>query len=681
VLAAEQDLGYKTTFFPDISIFFEVPMRHVRLAAFILTLSIISIPGHAHAFDDWQPVTPEELNLKYDAAHPYPAVILYHEETSDDNRKHVVAYYRIKVLTEAGRKWADVLIYYRDDFDHIIDVKGRTISLSGAITPFEGKPFDTTVIKGKGLKLKAKSFALPAVEVGSIIEYRYTEYWDGWLVAPHWTLQEELPQLHAKFTFIPYHGSMDVIDSDGGAVNRVYSYVSSDVPKGAVVNHTPQDNLELDIKNLPAFQEEDLAPPSDLLKMRVDFYYGDNNMYKPAEFWKGRGKAWNRQVEKFIGHSGDIASATRALVGAADTPEQKARKIYARVEKMKNLTYTPELSPPTAKDKKEKEDTAEDILHKDSGESADLTRLFVAMARSADVKAYVMRIARRDRTFFQVDVPNWRQLSTEIAIVSLPDGKEIFVDPGTPFCPFGLLDWRHTLSEGIRQTPDGSTGMAKTPVATYTNAITQRIARLSLSGQGTAAGKVRLVWMGQEALTRRLTASQTDDAGRKKEFEDELKRLLPSGALVTMESITGVDNPDENLSALFKVEMPGFASVAGKRLLFPTGLFQTNSRNVFASEQRKFPVYLSYPYRAIDDLQITIPSEYTMEGMPQVAPLQTDYAIYKCQRSLKGNTISLTRDFAIAGVGFPLKEYPDLRKFFAGIADGDGEQVALSSAK
>jgi hypothetical protein len=80
-------------------------------------------------------------------------------------------------------------------------------------------------------------------------------------------------------------------------------------------------------------------------------------------------------------------------------------------------------------------------------------------------------------------------------------------------------------------------------------------------------------------------------------------------------------------------------------------------------------------------LQITLPSDYTLEAMPQAQPLQTEFSIYKCQRSLKGSTVSLTRDFAIAGVGFPLKDYPELRKFFSGVSDGDGQQVALTVAK
>jgi hypothetical protein len=85
---------------------------------------------------------------------------------------------------------------------------------------------------------------------------------------------------------------------------------------------------------------------------------------------------------------------------------------------MKNLTYTPELVPSSPKDK---EYTAEDILHKESGDRTQLTRLFVAMARSADLKAYVMRVARRDKTFFQSDVPNAQQLSEEIAILGMAE--------------------------------------------------------------------------------------------------------------------------------------------------------------------------------------------------------------------------------------------------------------------
>src|SRR6185312_116110 len=162
---------------------------------------------------------------------------------------------------------------------------------------------------------------------------------------------------------------------------------------------------------------------------------------------------WTKDVEKFIGHSSAVQAAAAQAIAPADTPEQKVRKLYAMVQKMKNLSYEQDagLQELIAAKSAEKR-TAEDILKKQEGTRDDLTRLFVAMVRSVNIPAFVMRVAPRDETFFQVNIPSWRQLSSEVAIVSI-DGKEIFLDPGTPTAPYGLLDWKRTAVDGVRQMP------------------------------------------------------------------------------------------------------------------------------------------------------------------------------------------------------------------------------------
>jgi len=47
--------------------------------------------------------------------------------------------------------------------------------------------------------------------------------------------------------------------------------------------------------------------------------------------------------------------------------------------------------------------------------------------------------------------------------------------------------------------------------------------RLAIAENGSAKGKIGIGWAGEEALVRRLSGLKTDDAGRKKELEDELK--------------------------------------------------------------------------------------------------------------------------------------------------------------
>jgi len=61
--------------------------------------------------------------------------------------------------------------------------------------------------------------------------------------------------------------------------------------------------MELELSDLPAFEEEDFSPPPRVLKMRVNFYYGSSKMDKPQEFWKSEGKYWSKEADKFIGDS------------------------------------------------------------------------------------------------------------------------------------------------------------------------------------------------------------------------------------------------------------------------------------------------------------------------------------------------------------------------------------------
>jgi hypothetical protein len=416
--------------------------------------------------------------------------------------------------------------------------------------------------------------------------------------------------------------------------------------------------------------------------MHVDFYYGTDKMAKPQEFWKQEGKYWTREVDKFAGHSAAVAVAVGHAIEPGDTADQKARKIYAYVQKIKNLSYVRNegrLEEFLSREIREKR-TVDDVLEKNEGHRDEIARLYWAMARAANLQAFVMRVADRDEYFFQVNIPNPSQLTSEIVIV-IVDGKEIFLDPGTPLCPFGHMAWQHTSTQGMRQTADGSTALVSTPTANYKDAISKRVAYLTISEDGSAKGKIGIGWAGEEALAHRLSGLKTDPAGRKKELEDELKAVLPSGALVQLDTAVGWEDAEKQLSANFSIEIPSYASSVGKRLLVPTNLFQSRSRQPFAQGERKQPVYFSFPYYLIDETTITFPAAFKMENLPEVQPIRTEYSLYKLQHSSKGNTVTVNRDFAMAGIAFKPNEYEDLRKFFGGVSNGDSQPLVLTASK
>jgi uncharacterized protein DUF3857/transglutaminase superfamily protein len=648
----------------------------------ILAAFLLSPVRAALALDDWLPINQDELKMKADSSHPADAIMLYHEELNNDLTSHAYVYKRIKVLTENGRRYANVEIAFEGNDFGISDVKARTIAPDGTIIPFDGKTFNSTIVKGHGLKYLAKTFTLPNVEVGSIIEWKYTVYWERFVHAPRWTVQEDLFQKRAKFVFIPFIKAGYSIESERGTLDQIFSQTIGMPANTAIKSGQGQDNrMELELTDIPAFEHEDYSPPSAVLKMRVNFYYGTGKMAKPAEFWKEEGKYWNKQVEKFIGHSSAVAAAAEQAVNPGDSPEQKVRKIYAKVQKIKNLTYVQEegaIDEMLSRYSKEKR-SLEDVLRNNQGYRDELSRLFVAMVRALNIPAYEMRVADRDESFFQATIPNPYQLTSEIAIVSL-NGKEVFVDPGTPLCPFGLLKWQHTGTQGLRQLPGGGADLAKTEPPNYKEAISKRIGRLTLLEDGGLRGQVAVAWAYQEALAQRLTSLGTDEAGRKKELENEITRMLPSGSHVELISTAGWDDPDAQLSATFKAEIPGFASSAGKRMLLPAGLFESNDRQPFSHGERKNPIYFSYPFYTMDDVQITVPASLRVENLPQTSPVQTEFSFYRATRGANGNVLSFTRDFAMGGIAFGKDLYPQLKSFYAGVAAGDSEQVVLTSA-
>src|SRR6476619_1546336 len=110
---------------------------------------------------------------------------LFWEVRMDDNPEGDLIfthYLRVKVFTERGRESQSKidLLYgklYGSEIK-ISDIAGRTIKPDGSIVELKKEDiFDRTVVKTSGLKYKARSFAMPAVEPGCIIEYRWREVW------------------------------------------------------------------------------------------------------------------------------------------------------------------------------------------------------------------------------------------------------------------------------------------------------------------------------------------------------------------------------------------------------------------------------------------------------------------------------------------------------------------------
>ena len=135
-------------------------------AVFLFCVCLVAV---AHAGDDWQPILPEELKMTAEPLAPgAPAIYLYRQVDRDDKVGHEENYVRIKILTEEGRKQADLEIPFVKDLTKIRGIKARTLRPDGTIADFVGQIYEKTIVKSRGVRLLVQTLSLPDVQVGSI---------------------------------------------------------------------------------------------------------------------------------------------------------------------------------------------------------------------------------------------------------------------------------------------------------------------------------------------------------------------------------------------------------------------------------------------------------------------------------------------------------------------------------
>ncbi len=581
-----------------------------------MAAAVVFVTGSQQArADQWAVPTKEELSMtSLPQAPGAAAVYLFREETTVDHLHMYSEYVRLKILTDGGKDRANVELKYQAGGDmnySVTDIAGRTIHPDGTIIPFTGKPYERMVVKTQGYKAKAKVFTLPDVTVGSIIEYRYKLRWDEhWYSAPRWIVQNDLYLRKGHFSWQPTDRTLKTNDERGQLVSTV-SWTPI-LPPGATVkesaapktslNNEGSSTIELNIQDVPPSPIEEYMPPISSLGYRVMFYFSP---YRTSEeYWKNEGKHWAKVHDKFIGPGPAVSGAVQQLVAPGDTAEQKLKKIYAAVEKIDNTDFNREHS--SREDKAEglsQVHTTDDIwLHK-RGSSDQIAELFVAMARAAGMKAYLFAVTNRDRSIFIQNFLSTYQLDDELAIVNV-DGKEVFFDPGSRYCPYGHLAWKHTEAGGLRQT-DGGTMLVGSPGEGYAASGINRVANLSMDENGVVSGRVDLRFIGAPALKWRQKALLDDKDSVEREMKDSVEQMLPGGMEVKLTSIGKLDEYEEPLTATFSIKGP-VGSTTGKRVLITGDLFEGNSKPTFAHDKRELAVFFPYRYTAHDAIRINL---------------------------------------------------------------------------
>ena len=217
----------------------------------VVLLCLLALPIAVSANgDEWRPIDPADLALKApvvekdaDAEAIFWEVKVADEVEGGSIRTVLNHYLRIKIFTERGRETQSKIdIPFLNNWS-VKDIAARTIKADGSIVELKKEDvFERTIVKASGLKIKAKSFAMPGIEPGAIIEYRWREVRNDQLanyIRLHF--QREIPVQTVKYYIkplqdpnFPYGMRLKAFGSDPGPLtkekNGFYSTTMTKVP-------------------------------------------------------------------------------------------------------------------------------------------------------------------------------------------------------------------------------------------------------------------------------------------------------------------------------------------------------------------------------------------------------------------------------------------------------------------
>jgi hypothetical protein len=374
-----------------------------------------------------------------------------------------------------------------------------------------------------------------------------------------------------------------------------------------------------------------------------------------------------------------VKQAAAEATAGATTSEEKLRKLYAYVQKLRNLSWERDKTEQEEKREKLKDnDDVGDVLRNGYGYSRQLNRLFAALARGAGFTAHDVLVGARDEVVFSKELPDSDQFSAEVVLVSA-DGKDLYFDPGTPHAEYGLLPWARTAVTGMRLKTKKEWEWVTTPDQPFSAALTSRTADLSLV-DGVVKGTATITYRGQDALVRRLDAKNDDDVARRKELEDDMKSLFPDGSTVKLTKLEGIEGIAEPLVVRFDVELPNLGTIAGSRAVVPMSVFGAASKTPFSAEKRAFPIYFRYQHEVEDQITLHVPDGYAVESLPKAVKIDLGAIAYTARYARNENALTLTRKLSVRSIVIGEEYYATVKKFFGELVTADHDAVVLKKA-
>jgi hypothetical protein len=627
----------------------------------------------------WPEITEAERKLTEVPQDPEAdAVILRNTRDGSvvaDGRRAVneLAYHwRIKVLNERGKRYAEVEIPSWRRFSQVRAVEARTIKADGTIVPVPPDQIFEKVLRQTGaLKVTAFVFQFPAVEPGAILEYRYTRedrdfvYLDPWFFAgPEFTLFSRMSQV------VPEVAHYTMLCDKCPNPEPARSEYKAGKLKGR--------RFTLEQRDVLPYREEHLMPPPrdvipraemslkswtwqswEALK-RTDTLFTD---WASVAQYAGYYYARAYLVDQVL-----VRKTVDEWVRGLTDPAERIKAIYRHVQQ--DFQYSP------YDDVWGSTDSIADILKNRAADNEEKAVLLVAALRAEGLDPRIALVSGRHKGALYSTFHSLSFFSH--AIVGLPqkDGTTLWLDPTVTYAPFGFMPWQDSgagalvvigdvgrlLALPLKEEPGGER---------YRVVVKPRL-------DGTAGLEVEAEFTGEDAIDRRDDLAPVADAARLSSLQEWVAGRRP-GASLRSHAIENLHDPDKPLRIRMAIDTPGLVTVAEDMMLVRACAMTCEESNPISRQRRAYPFYVDRGWNTEETVSI-VPPAGMRAGAPPPAAVRSSFANLSLQCAPEDAEVRCTRRFTAPRNRYPASMQDEIRSFYDRAVATDRTVVPLLAA-
>jgi uncharacterized protein DUF3857/transglutaminase superfamily protein len=646
-------------------------IRAIALTSLLLLLCGVE---RSRASAGWRPVTIDELRMTaISIGDPEAdAAVLFREGELNDNfpdGTSLKLYVRIKVFNDRGRRYGEVQIPYRVDLGKVTDVKARTVRPDGGPIEVEEKDiYDRIVLRTAHSVWRAKVFSMPAVEAGSIIEYRYRITYPAGFRYFQLELQSDLFIKELRYNIQPQLASkLDV---------RWVSFNTPDTRK-----FTPVWNGAYEIKaeNIKPFRQEPLMPPELGVKMWGWLYYSNELETDPDKYWRNYAERMRDRTLIETNPTRAIKRVVESITLSSEGSREKISRIYDYVQnEIQNIGLRDERpGEEESGGASKRNNSADETIRRRYGSPREINRLFVAMLRAVGLDARVAELTTRDENFFHRTFADAFQFNSEVTAVISKDGSVQFFDPGTRNCPLGMLAWE---KEGVLALVYGGRDwrFVETPLSEASRSSEDHEIGATLEPSGDVVARATMKATGQRAMELRneMTGATRDEQARR--ILALVREVLPG----TNENESSVEPRDlttgnGTAGASYTIRAQQFAERTEARLLLRPALLSHRDDVSISAPRRVNSIYFHYPRAENDKVVIDPPRGYSAENLPEPVDIDIGAARYHCEFAREGERVVYKRSLLINAISFTADQYTTVKAFFDRVHQADRTAVSF----